>query len=493
LEARFRLVVPVASEPIHSTLVFLPGTDGDGRSVVDNPAFREMARVSHAAVLGCYYRGEGLSYDDPSGGSGRALDKALVSLSAQAGQPQLANFPLLLVGFSQGSMFAFNYVCWRPDRVKAFAALRAIFPRMEPQEESFQVPGLLAAGENDEPGRVRSIANAFLKAKGHDAKWALLFERNSGHDVGRSLELAKLIFEAVCQNSATPAPILFDAGGTEVRDAASNTEPLCYFPSQNGADLWKELHRPISLENLVSLPDGPRLRDLISVENPEAPFQCENGKSRNGTIRISTRTPGVVIREIRMTGEGFNIRKASLGSLPTEIQICFTPRNMPWGRAKAILTLSGCRNGVDVGAVVTTLSALVQGAVTPVPSLVYLGVVPLGRDTEEKVLLKTILPGAHLTDLKLPEEITASVERPDTEGNLPLRIHWSPRKRLGRMEGQIDLVFDAPQKGILRIPVVGFVAPERGGTGAESLPSRADLLWAGGNSGSTLFEMKGEL
>jgi hypothetical protein len=54
------------------------------------------------------------------------------------------------------------------------------FPRFKPQATSFQVPGLLAAGEYDQPGRVRSIARAFGEAEGQDSRWALLWEKQSG-------------------------------------------------------------------------------------------------------------------------------------------------------------------------------------------------------------------------------------------------------------------------------------------------------------------------
>jgi len=462
LEARFRMVLPSANEPINSILVFVPGTDGDGRSSVDNPAIRDIAHVCHAAILGCYYRGEGLTYDEVAGGSGRALDQALSSLAAQTGRADLAKAPLLLVGFSQGSIWAFNYVCWHPERVKAFAALRAIFPKMEPQEKSFQVPGLLAAGGNDEPGRIRSIIGTFLKARGHDSKWTLLVERGSGHDIGRSLELTKVLFKAACHPGTDDTACYFDAKGREATSSDSRSKSLCYLPNREAADLWKELHQPVSIGGPQSFPDKPRLGNLISVGYPEAPFKCENGESQVGTIRLSSHIPGIVLSKVDLAGEGFSVQSATMGPLPVEIRISFAPKKMLWGRAKANLTISGSLNGIDAGTVVAALTATVKGSVTSVPSFVYLGVVTLGGDTEKKIVLKTGSAGAHLVDSKVPDEVTTVVEPPDVAGNSTLRIHWAPRKRLGRMEGYVDLAFDAPQKGILRIPIVGFVAPESG-------------------------------
>ena len=491
LEADFRLLIPAANEPVRTILVFIPGTDGDGRSAVSNPAFCEMARACHAALLGCYFRGEGLSYDNPAGGSGRALDQALASLSTQAHQPQLAAAPLLLVGFSQGSMLAFNYVCWRPERVKAFAALRAIFPRLEPQEKSFQVPGLLAAGENDEAGRTRSIASAFLKARGHDAKWAFLFERNSGHDVGRSLDLVKILFETACRADSPPKPVILDIHGTNVRETASDKD-LCYFPNQEMANVWKELNQPTSMENLLALRDKPRLQDLISIGDSQVLFECENGQSQEGVIRISSQTPGITITGLKMSGDGFNVERTLGGALPLVIQIGFAPKNMPWGRAKGVVTLSGRLEGVDAGTALITATALVNGAVTAAPSFVYLGVVSLGQATDQWVLLKSDRTGIHLAYVKSPEEITASVELPDKEGNQLLRVHWSPKAHLGRMEGYIDLTFDAPQKGLLRIPVVGFVALPRSANGGTEWDCASRLLISG-QQGCELSALKGQL
>ena len=481
LEARFRFVLAAGDEPIQAILVFIPGTDGDGRSAADNPAIREIAQVCHAAVLGCDFRGEGLSYDDPDGGSGWALDRSLVTLSAQAGHPELSKAPLLLLGFSQGSMLVFNYVCWRPERVKAFAALRAIFPRLEPQEQSFQVPGLLAAGENDEAGRTRSIAGAFLKARGHHAKWALLFERNSGHDAGKSLELAKLLFEAACHGDVPSTPIFLDSRGTTVLETTPRKDDVSYFPNQETADLWRTLHRPTSLEHLLALKDRPCLQDLISVGDSQALFECENGQSREGVIQISSQTPGIAISGTNVSGEGFSIVKAATGGLPSTVQICFAPKSLPWGCAKGLVTLSGRLEGIDAGSARITTTALVKGTVNAVPSMVYLGVVSLGHDADQSVLLMAHRPGVHFAHIQSPDEITVSVEPPDKEGNLPMRVHWSPKSRLGRMEGHIDLTVDAPERGLLRIPVVGFVAPARSVNGAQNWSARA-VCWSAADS-----------
>jgi hypothetical protein len=330
---------------------------------------------------------------------------------------------------------------------------------MEPQEQSFLVPGLLAAGENDEARRIRSIAVAFSKTEGHQAKWALLFERNSGHDVGKSLNLAKSLFEAVCNGDASLPPVFLDTCGLERRDENSNKDAFCYFPNQQVANIWEGLFRPKSLENLIALPEGPHLSDLVSVETLSSPLECENGRFRRETIQVNSRVAGVTIKGVKVRGPGFHIQKLSDGSLPAEIQICFAPDDLPWGSAKAELTVSGCLNGTDAGTVTSSLPALVKGAVNATPSVVYLGVVPLGQETHQKLLLKTSHREIHVANFKLPEGITAFIGVPDAEGSLPLNLKWCPTQGLGRMVGRIAVMFDAPQKGILQIPVVGFVAP----------------------------------
>ena len=236
LEASFRLIIPSHQAPISAVLVYVPGTDGDGRGIVSDPEFLALAIACHAGVVGCYFRGEGLPYSDPRGGSGRALNEALTYFAGRSDRTQISRVKMLLVGFSQGGIFAFNYICWQPQRVEAFAALRAAFPSLRPQLESFQVPGLIAAGEKDDAGRIRSMAIAYGEAEGRKAKWSFLLEKQSGHQIGRSLQLTSLLFETICREDRPATPVRLDTSGREGSKISFGEDDSCWFPRYQGRE-----------------------------------------------------------------------------------------------------------------------------------------------------------------------------------------------------------------------------------------------------------------
>jgi len=91
------------------------------------------------------------------------------------GQPKLAKLPLLLIGHSQGGNFTYNYICWRPERVRAFAATKWIIPG-SPKAASFQVPGILPREKMI--NRKNSVHHEGLhRSNRQHAKWAFLFEK----------------------------------------------------------------------------------------------------------------------------------------------------------------------------------------------------------------------------------------------------------------------------------------------------------------------------
>ena len=479
LEASFRLIISSGPKPINAVLVYIPGTDGDGRGIVADPKFLTLGEECHAAVLGCYYRGEGLSYDDPRGGSGRALDEALAYFAAKSCEPQISRVKLLFVGFSQGGIFTFNYVCWRPQRVEAFAALRAIFPSLPPQPESFRVPGLLAAGENDEAGRIRAIASAYGQAEGKNAKWALLLEKQSGHQIGRSFELASSFFEAICRGDSSTTPVRIDTQGKEAGDPAFRGTHSCWFPNREVADFWMELHRPSAWESLETLADTPRLQDFLTIQERPTVYTCYNGQSQVGSLCINSRNTEIALGRVTVTGEGFSLLGTSSSTPPIELKIAFAPRNMLWGQARGDVVITGELSGHEAGAVHAMIYALVSGPLTPIPSVAYLGVVTSGQAIDQTILLKPIQGGVRLTTIHSPEGVIVSVGPEDKIGNIPLYVHWLGGSHFGRMEGQITVSITAPLKGTLRIPVVGFVMPPRqhasGAVPEEPLDSKLSL------------------
>jgi len=457
-EASFRFVIPDADSRPNTILVFIPGTDGDGRSAVTNATFLSMSNACHAALIGCHFRGEGLGYDDPSGGSGRALDKAISHFAEATNQPQLAQAPILLIGYSQGGMFAFNYICWRPERVKAFAALKAISQKFQPKPTSFCVPGLLVAGQTDEPERVQAIAKAFLSAAGKHSKWAFLLESGVGHELDpKSIGISAALFEAVCREVPADGAVYLNAETGDWEAADSTAAGLCWFPNQDVASTWKALHQPMAVQKLMSMPSRKKLEDFVTVKSEPEEFSCQNDEKQTGVLDLSGSTPGVTIDQVQIAGECFSVSGRSRGTLPMEITTCFSPRDLPWGRIRADIEIDGHLNGQSLEPFIMSVPGMIKGAVTAIPASVYLGVASREDVVDKKIRLKSSQGTVHVIDVKTPPGMTVTLDT-KAEDDLEVHIHWIAGPRLGKMSGEILLAFDLPEKGTLKIPVIGLVS-----------------------------------
>lgn len=484
LSASFRFSVFQGISPSHTILLFVPGTDEDGRFAATDPTFTRVAAACHADIIGCYFRGEGRTYDDPTGGSGSALDRSLAFFAEKIGRSDLTQSKVLALGYSQGGMFVYNYVCWRPSHVKAFACLRAIFPRLEPQSSSFQVPGLLAAGEHDEPGRTRGIAKAFEKAADHNSKWSFLWERDAGHEMGKSPWLAGLLFESVCRDVNPASPVRMDTMGRTIGELSSIKTDACWFPDDKVADAWKSLHRLAPLHEVASIPDALRLSDMVSIQRKPELLKCPNGASDLGSLLITARESNVPLGEVKLTGEGFSLSGRTTEKPPSEIKVRFEPKNMPWGEACGHLTVAAATG--DLVPLDVTIYGLVEGSVASVPSTAYLGVSKPGQELEKTILLKTTTAHVHIAAMKSPPGVTVSLGVTDKNGDIPLRIKWVGGTRLGRMEGIIELTVDGPEAGTLRIPIFGYVLAAAKESSSPALDSRSN--WR-----TTQFSRPGEI
>jgi hypothetical protein len=87
----------------------------------------------------------------------------------------------------------------------------------------------------------------------------------------------------------------------------------------------------------------------------------------------------------------------------------------------------------------------------------YLGVIHPQEIVRKTVRLKLSDSGAHVTGIASSPDLTATLGKIKDSDDLALQVIWSPSGRLGSMSGEIRVGFDLPQKGNLRIPVVGVV------------------------------------
>ena len=203
-KAEFRLWQPKNLDQVRAVVVLMPGSNGDGRSQVDDPIWQTFATRHGLALLGCRFTDKPHEqsfieeYVNVREGSGQALLDALGAFSKRSQHPELTNAPLLLWGMSAGGQFNYEFVAWKPERVLAFVVNKGgiYYSALLPQAAR-NVPGMLFVGGKDLEFRTNTIAGLFAVNRRAGALWALAEEPNAGHIVGRSRDTALLFFEEV--------------------------------------------------------------------------------------------------------------------------------------------------------------------------------------------------------------------------------------------------------------------------------------------------------
>jgi len=201
--AAFRLVL-MAPEAPRAIVVLLPGSNTDGRNLVDQPEWRVWAAAHRVALLGCFFQDPPKpddwieNYVRAADGSGPALLDALGQLAAAAHQPAVAGLPLALVGASAGGEFAYEFTCWRPERVLAFVAHKGgvYFTHLAPPAAR-RVPGLFFIGGRDLMHRRLSLTGVWSMGRRADALWALVDEPDVGHDESAFAPLSRVFLDDV--------------------------------------------------------------------------------------------------------------------------------------------------------------------------------------------------------------------------------------------------------------------------------------------------------
>jgi len=203
-KAEFRLWYPADLRAIRAILVLVPGSNGDGRSAVEDPVWQAFATRHHLALVGCRLTDKPHEqsfiehYVNVSQGSGQVFLDALTALAGRAQHPELASAPLLLWGMSAGGQFNYEFVAWKPERVIAFVVNKGgIYYSALLSQAARTVPGLLFVGGKDLEFRTNTIVGLFAVNRRAGALWALTEEPAAGHIVGRSRDMALMFYEDV--------------------------------------------------------------------------------------------------------------------------------------------------------------------------------------------------------------------------------------------------------------------------------------------------------
>jgi len=201
-KAEFKLWLPTDTASVQAIALLVPGSNGDGRGQVDDPVWQAFAVRHKLALVGVrltdkpHDQGFIEEYVNVSQGSGQALLDAMSAFATRAKHPELATAPFLLWGMSAGGEFNYEFVCWKPERVVAFVVNKGnIYYTALAPKAARGVPGILFTGGKDLEFRTNTITGLFAVNRRAGALWALAEEPSAAHVVGRSRDVAIVLFE----------------------------------------------------------------------------------------------------------------------------------------------------------------------------------------------------------------------------------------------------------------------------------------------------------
>lgn len=266
-KAEFRLWLPPDVPALKAVLVLVPGSNGDGRSQVDDEFWRAFAVKQKVALVGCRFTDKQHDqsfiehYVNVSQGSGQALLDALGQFAAREKHPEIASAPLLMWGMSAGGEFNYEFVAWKPERVAAFIVNKGgIYYTALASKAAREVPGVLFVGGADLDSRVFTIKGLFGVNRRAGALWSLVEEPGLGHVVGRSKELGAMLFEDVL---AAPKGTITENTGFVGDIRAFTFQPAAgakisniltsWLPTERFARAWKAVATGAPLSDVAAI------------------------------------------------------------------------------------------------------------------------------------------------------------------------------------------------------------------------------------------------
>ena len=245
-EAAFRLRLPTSR--IDYVLVLVPGYNGDGRGMVNDPAWQKFANEYHCAIVGCkLVRKDGGSlYEVVDYWSGEALLNALKHFSRRVGKPKIATAPLLLWGYSSGGVYSYNIANWKPNRVAGVVSVKSAYNTNDASDDMLKVPVLLIGGEKDDD-RTDVIKHRFSVARPFGKLWCFAVEAESGHEIGKSAMLGREFLratieyhKAMASNANSDASWCGDLNTHKIfPHAKQSIESTVWLPSESFAKAWQ--------------------------------------------------------------------------------------------------------------------------------------------------------------------------------------------------------------------------------------------------------------
>jgi len=205
---RYRIWIPDEVQNVRGVLVLIPGTHGDGRRMISDSMWQDIARKHHFGILGCQFsEGEIAPYqDDKDFVACRSIEKALVKLGEISGHAELSRAPLALWGHSAGSNLSARFCRFAPRRVIAFASCKGTRGPTRDSRGTDEVLMLFAIGERDQPVWVKNSERNVRAGLRRGALWTLALHSSEGHELGGSLKFAATFLEEAFALRLGPLP-----------------------------------------------------------------------------------------------------------------------------------------------------------------------------------------------------------------------------------------------------------------------------------------------
>jgi dienelactone hydrolase len=203
-EAAFRLYFNNDIKTIRGIIVLVPGSNRDGRNMVNDTVWQNLALRHDFALLGCYFKDrfhENMAIEEyvaAERGSGQALVNSLQVFSKASQHSELEFAPLALWGMSAGGEFNYEFTCWNPERVIGFVVNKGgVYYSSLASKAAWEVPGVFFTGSKDSPYRSNIVKGIFSINRRFGAKWMFIKEIGVSHEFGKSKEFVKFFFDNI--------------------------------------------------------------------------------------------------------------------------------------------------------------------------------------------------------------------------------------------------------------------------------------------------------
>lgn len=190
-KAAFRLWIDKDIRKVRGIIVMVPGSNGDGRDMVEKTEWQALAKEHNMALMACNFRDKKVSvveeYADVSKGSGQAMLDVITRFAKKSGHKELATAPMALWGMSAGGEVNYELACWIPERIICFIVNKGgVYYTALASEATRAVPGVFLTGETDNPYRNNIVHGIFSVNRRFGAKWIYAEEPGTGHQFSKS-------------------------------------------------------------------------------------------------------------------------------------------------------------------------------------------------------------------------------------------------------------------------------------------------------------------